>query len=249
MEQLHTDEKHEALYQLLQESDPPRPFSPARIIVVKGAVGWFINLFVALTVLLLLLFSLSNRIGFSGASVFLSGVFILLLFLLIKRLAEPFHWYKLLKQGKLVDLKIVNSKAKMRVLSRIGSKHRVSYTLRFGEEDGDPELRIAFDGSSPYPGDRSIVLYDPESVIELEGKRVPKRVLALDCMLHHQSLTYPDLLENDRQEETRRALGYDDSWRSLLGSTAKALASRFAMALIIISAVCGALFYIFNMNG
>lgn len=248
--------KPETELKILEEMAQPRPFSTPRIILARGAVGWFMNLVVAIIVMLLLTLSLSSLSRISrpsgGAFFFITGSLILVLVLLVKRIAEPFRITALLRTGTAGVFPIVKRENTYSVLSRIGSKHRSAYTIRFGSKPEDPGLVTKLEGTDLYRGDTTVLLYrTPEGGAPGEGNRLQADAFfALDCFLHHRLLTLPDLLEGEAQKRGAELQNQEDQaeWKNILGNTWPSLFGRFAMAVGIILAIGTALFMVFRMQ-
>lgn len=242
-------EDGEFLARYLVEMERPRPFRTARIILARGAVKWFLNLPVGIPVVGLLVLAAASVGGSSTGGASLIAVVVIFGFLgyvvyrLFQRIMEPFLWTRLLRDGEVMVLPVVKRTGTAGVFSKFGVKSRTAYTLRYGDGPEAPALEAVFDGSFKYQGDTCVVLY--EAGAEAGSEAVPpKRFFALDCFLFHRLLTFPDLLEGTEQELARTALGYDESWRSSLGSTAGQLFNRFMIAMSLVIAILGILFVI-----
>ncbi len=242
----HEPGKTGAMHAYLESMEVPRPFGTARIILAHGAVGWFMNLIVGIGIIGLLAASVASAAagtgGSAGASMFLLLLLGFALYRLVIRLSVPFREAAALRKGRLVRCAIVDRTAKTKIFSRMGSKRRTIYTIRPEGGAAASAMSVVFEDMNVYPGEECI------AVIDERDKKIGS-VLALDCFLHHRSLSFPDLLEKEEQETARRNLGYDDQWQSALGKTFPSLAGRLGMTLIILGAVGGAIVFLLRMYG
>jgi hypothetical protein len=256
--------KIETEAQYIEKMPLPRPFAVPRIILARGAVGWFMNLIITLIVALLLTLALSSlsrgSSSISGAAFFIVGSFLLLLVLLIKRIIEPFRMAALLRKGRVGVFSIVKREHSYSVFSRIGSKHQSAYTIRFGETPEDLALIEKFDGTDLYNGDKTVLLYQPRDNGSNgpDQKAVPESFFALDCFLHHRRLTFPDLLEGEEQGQAAELQNREKAseiregeekqeWMNTLGSTWPSFLGRFIMTVGILSVIGIILFAVFRM--
>jgi hypothetical protein len=260
---IHDNEhKNRKVFEYLSTMDLPRPFTFSRVLLARGAAGWFINLAAALVLTALLT---AFMLTFAGqaleGSIFIMALLLFLIYLLVQRLLEPFRWTKLLQNGKTEFLEIAEKANKFHIISRIGTKRKTSYTLKYPQRSDKPFLTTRLEGSLVYPGEYCTTLCSPDLPEERGEKELGpiarrlglgdqdrRRFFALDCFLHHRFLGLPDLLEGPHQEEARKALDYDDSWKPAFGSSHRALAGRFVMALIILGGIGLLLYSVLSME-
>jgi hypothetical protein len=204
------------------------------------------NLIVGIGIIGLLAASVSSAAsgagGSTGATMFLLLLLGFALYRLLLRLTIPFREAAALRGGRVLLCTIVDKSAKTKVFSRMGSKRRTIYTLRPEGGSAASSMAVVFEDMNVYPGEECV------AVIDDDEKRTGS-LLALDCFLHHRSLSFPDLLDHDDQEKARRDLGYDEQWQSALGDTFRSLAGRLGMALLILGAVGGAIVLLLRIYG
>ncbi|WP_020611494.1 hypothetical protein [Sediminispirochaeta bajacaliforniensis] len=248
MDAMQEKEKTEATAAFLRSMPVPRPFTTARFILARGAIGWYVNLIVALVVGGLLVLS-ARSLG-AGSSAAASLVIIAALgfvfYRLILRIIEPFRISKLLREGMITVVPIIEKMQTTSLFSRIGSKLRSRYIFGWKKNtalETGSTLIADFDGTEQYQGESCVLLFHPS---EDEEAR-PTAFFALSCFLYHRALAFPDLLETkEAQEKAKTAITLDDDWHSVLGKTAASLFGRLIMTLVLIVAIGGALFLVLS---
>lgn len=238
-------EGDEILSRYLEGMERPRPISTARMILARGAVRWGLNILAGIPVAVLLAPAAASVGGESIiAAILILSALGYVAYQLFQRISEPFLLARLLRTGEVTVLPVVKREGTSGVFSKFGAKARTTYTLRFGNGPEDPALKVVYDGSVRYGGETCVVLYEPGANPGAEpaaGSVPPKRFFALDCFLFHRLLTFPDLLEGAEQEMARAALGYDENWKSRLGSTGAGLFYGSITALAVVLAILGLL--------